>query len=63
MIKDIFTRGTFFRGYFYEGHLPKRTILQGQNIRNILPEDRNPGTFRQGHFPKDILDVIPIRGI
>jgi hypothetical protein len=60
MIKDIFTQGTFSRGHFYEGYLPERTILQGQNIKDIFPEDQNPGTFRQGHFLKDIHDVIQI---
>jgi hypothetical protein len=55
-IKDIFTRGTISKG-----HLPQRTFFQGRNLEEIFSEDQNSGTFCQGHFLKDICDIIRVK--
>jgi hypothetical protein len=57
-IKDIFTRGTISKGHFYQGHLSQRTFFKGPNLKDIFSEDQNWGTFCQGHFLKDICDMI-----
>ncbi len=46
------------KGHFYQGHLPQRTFFQGRNLEGIFSEDQNSGTFCQGHFLKDICDMI-----
>jgi hypothetical protein len=52
-MRDVFTRETIS-----QGHLLRRTFFRGRNLEEIFSEDENPGTFRQGHFLKDIPDVF-----
>ena len=58
-MRDIFTRGTISQGHFCHGHLFWKTFFQGRNLEDIFYKNENRGTFRQGHFLKDILACIP----
>ena len=45
---------------FREDISPERHFLKDKISKDIFSEDRNPGTFSQGHFLKDIHIRIQI---